>query len=120
MRMYKSMLSLLSIIAIICLGMGCHAPLPEVTVTKEKVAAIEKLMERFYENEQYYGTILVAVKGEIIYQHATGYADRDSLILNTLDTKFRIASATKQFTVMLVLQLVEAGKCTSSNQVDSC
>ncbi|MCK4789409.1 MAG: beta-lactamase family protein [Desulfobacteraceae bacterium] len=110
MRMYESILSLLSIIAIIFLGLGCHAPLPEVTVTKEKIAAIEVLMDRFYENEQYYGTILVAVKGEILYQRATGYADRDSLIPNRLDTKFRIASVTKQITTMLILQMVEAGK----------
>ncbi len=100
----------MSIIAIIFLGLGCHAPLPEVTVTKEKIAAIEVLMDRFYENEQYYGTILVAVKGEILYQRATGYADRDSLIPNRLDTKFRIASVTKQITTMLILQMVEAGK----------
>jgi len=108
--MCKSILSLLPIVTFLCLGCGCHAPLPEVTVTKEKVAAIEVLMNRFYENEQYYGTILVAVKGKILYQNATGFADRDSLIPNTLDTKFRIASVTKQITTMLILQLVEEGK----------
>lgn len=110
MRRYKSILSLLPIVTFLCLGCGCHTPLPEVTVSKGKVAAIEDLMDRFYENEQYYGTILVAVKGKILYQRATGYADRDSLIPNTLDTKFRVASVTKQFTAMLILQLVEAGK----------
>lgn len=110
MRKCKSILSQLSIVTFLCLGCGCHAPLPDVTITEEKVAAIEELMDRFYENEQYYGTILIAVQGEILYQRASGYADRDSLILNTLDTKFRIASATKQFTFMLVLQLYEAGK----------
>lgn len=110
MRKYKSLLSLLPIVTFLCLGCGCHAPLPDVTITEEKVAAIEELMDRFYENEQYYGTILIAVQGEILYQRASGYADRDSLIPNTLDTKFRIASVTKQFTAMLVLQLYEAGK----------
>ncbi|UCF70925.1 MAG: beta-lactamase family protein [candidate division WOR-3 bacterium] len=79
-------------------------------MTKEKVLAIEKLMERFYDNEQFYGTILISVNGEILYQHATGYANRDSLIPNTVDTKFRIASATKQITTILILQMVEEGK----------
>jgi len=110
MRRYKSIFSLLSIITFISINCNRHAPLPNVTITDEKITAIEELMDRFYENEQYYGTILVAVKGNILYQRAAGYADRDLLILNTLDTKFRIASATKQFTVMLILQLVEAGK----------
>jgi len=101
---------LLVMATVLCLGLGCDAPLPEVVVTAKKVTAIEKLMERFYENEQFYGTILVAAKGDILYQSATGYADRDSLIPNTLDTKFRVASVTKQFTAMLILQLVEEGK----------
>jgi CubicO group peptidase (beta-lactamase class C family) len=110
MRVYKGILSSLSIVIFLCLGCGCHAPLPDVTVTKEKVFAIEKLMERFYQNEQFYGTILISVDGNIIYQNATGYANRDSLIPNTLDTKFRIASVTKQITAMLTLQLMEEGK----------
>jgi CubicO group peptidase (beta-lactamase class C family) len=101
---------LLVIATALCLGLGCAAPLPDVVVTEEKVLAIEKLMDRFYENEQFYGTILIAVDGKILYQKATGYANRDSLIPNTLDTKFRIASATKPMTAMLVLQLVEEGK----------
>ena len=94
----------------LCLGLGCAAPLPDVVVTDDKVLAIEKLMDRFYENEQFYGTILIAVDGKILYQKATGYANRDSLIFNTLDTKYRIASATKPMTAMLILQLVEEGK----------
>ncbi|MDP8205377.1 MAG: serine hydrolase domain-containing protein [Candidatus Electryonea clarkiae] len=85
-------------------------PLPTVSITEKKVAAIEELMDRFYDNEQFNGTILIAVKGKILYQNSTGYADRDLLILNTLDTKYRVASVTKQFTSMLVLKLVEEGK----------
>lgn len=100
---------LLLIAMILSLESGCDTPLPDVVVTEKKVLAIEKLMDRFYENEQYYGTIVVAVKGDVLFERATGYADRDSLIPNTLDTKFRIASTTKQFTAMLILQLVEEG-----------
>ncbi len=117
MKIYIRILSIQLFIAFLCFGCNRLAPLPDVTVTKEKVAAIVKLMDRFYENEQFYGTILIAVKGEIIYQHATGYADRDSLIPNTLDTKFRIASATKPMTAMLVLQLVEEGKLRLDDKV---
>ncbi len=109
MRRYKNALPLALLVIIIHLMCSCHSSLPELNITKEKVVAIEELMDRFYENEQYYGTIMVAVKGEILFERATGYADRDSLIPNTLDTKFRIASTTKQFTAMLILQLVEEG-----------
>lgn len=110
MKKIKGILTLLLIIAFISINCNRFSPLPDVTITDEKITAIEELMDRFYENEQFYGTILIAVKGEILYQNATGYANRDSLISNTLDTKFRIASVTKQITVLLVLQLMEEGK----------
>ncbi len=109
MRRCKNTLLVLPLVVILNFLCSCHSSLPELNITKGKVAAIEELMDQFYDNEQYYGTILVAVKGEVLFERATGYADRDSLIPNTVDTKFRIASTTKQFTAMLMLQLVEEG-----------
>ena len=110
MRRFKNVFLVLPLVITLHLLCGCHSSLPDLDITKEKVTAIEKLMDRFYENEQYFGTILIAAEGEVLYQHATGYASRDSLIPNTLDTKFRVASVTKPITVMLVLQLMEEGK----------
>ncbi len=101
---------LIPIVTILYIGCNLCNSLPDVIVTDHKAAAIEELMNRFYDNEQFFGTILIAVKGKILYQNATGYADRDSLILNKIDTKFRIASATKQFTSTLLLQLHEEGE----------
>ena len=109
MRRCKNALLVLPLVVILNFLCSCHSSLPELNITKEKVAGIKELMDHFYDNEQYYGTILVAVKGEVLFERATGYADRDSLIPNTLDTKFRIASTTKQFTAILILQLVEEG-----------
>lgn len=110
MKRHQKIISLFPIVVFLCVCCSRFAPLPDVTITDEKIIAIEELMERFYENEQFYGTILVAVDGNILYQNATGYANRDSLIPNTIDTKFRVASVTKQITVMLLLQLMEEGK----------
>jgi len=84
--------------------------LPMIEATSDKIAKIEQLMSRIRENGQLSGTILVTVNGEVIYKSAIGYANIEWKIPNTLDTKFRIASATKPFTVMLILQLVEEGK----------
>jgi len=67
-------------------------------------------MNLIYENNQFSGTILIAAKGKIIFKKAYGYANLEWKIPNTIDTKFRIASATKPFTAMLILQLVEQGK----------
>ncbi|GAB5537822.1 MAG: hypothetical protein Rubg2KO_40710 [Rubricoccaceae bacterium] len=56
------------------------------------------------------GTVLVADGGEVIYEKGFGHADMTWDIANTPETRFRIASLTKQFTAALVLKLVEAGR----------
>ncbi len=56
------------------------------------------------------GTVVVADGGEVIYERGFGEADRSWGIPNAPNTRFRIASLTKQFTAALVLQLVEAGE----------
>ncbi len=53
------------------------------------------------------GTVLVAKKGDIIFEEAYGEADRVKKLANAVDTKFGIGSVTKQFTAMLIMQLVE-------------
>ncbi|WP_033958490.1 serine hydrolase [Psychroserpens jangbogonensis] len=53
------------------------------------------------------GTVLVAKKGEVIFKEAYGEKDRLTNAPNAIDTKFGIGSVTKQFTAMLIMQLVE-------------
>jgi len=78
--------------------------------TQETNQEIDEIVRTIYENGQFSGAVLVAVNGDIIYNDAFGYANIEDRILNTSDTKFRIASFTKPFTAMLILQLVEDGK----------
>jgi len=80
-----------------------------VTLSRSRVKKIDELMKCYVDNGQFNGSILVAEKGEIIYQKAFGYSNFEWNIPNTLDTKFRIASTTKPFTALLVLQCVERG-----------
>lgn len=56
------------------------------------------------------GSILVEKHGTIVYQHSFGVADRAFGVPVRDDTRYRIASITKTFTAVLILQLVEAGK----------
>lgn len=67
-------------------------------------------MKQYYEYGQFNGSILVAEKGKVIYKKGFGMANMEWAIPNQPDTRFRIASITKQFTAALVLQLVEEGK----------
>jgi CubicO group peptidase (beta-lactamase class C family) len=78
--------------------------------TENKAQKIDELVSKYYEYGIFNGSILIAEKGSIIIEKGYGYADREQQIPNTPETKFRIASLTKQFTAMLIMQLVEQGK----------
>jgi CubicO group peptidase (beta-lactamase class C family) len=56
------------------------------------------------------GSILVARHGKILLARGYGMANLKSHIANTPDTEFRIASITKEFTAMAILQLEAKGK----------
>lgn len=70
---------------------------------------IDKIMRAFHDVEQFNGTVLVAEHGKIIYKNGFGNANMEWNIPNTPDTKFMLGSLSKQFTAMLVLQLVDKG-----------
>jgi CubicO group peptidase (beta-lactamase class C family) len=67
-------------------------------------------LEAYHELDQFNGAALVAENGEVIYRGALGLANADWQLANTMDTTFRLASVSKQFTAMLTLLLVEDGE----------
>ncbi len=71
---------------------------------------IDDLIEEFVKNRQFNGTALVAEHGKIIHEKAYGFANFELQSPAELETKYRIASVTKQFTSMLVMRLIEQGK----------
>ena len=71
---------------------------------------IDRLMQAHSTAGDFSGTVLVARQGRILYQHAFGLANREWNVPNDLHTKFEIGSMTKQFTALLILQLVNEGK----------
>ncbi len=70
---------------------------------------IEKLMDRYREFEMMNGAILVSDGDKIIYKGAFGKANFEWNVSNDVDTKFEIASLSKQFTAIMVLQLIDKG-----------
>lgn len=60
--------------------------------------------------KEFNGTVLVMQKGNVIYQKEFGMADREWNIPNTINTKFRIGSVTKQFAAACILLLLDEGK----------
>lgn len=56
------------------------------------------------------GTVLITKNDAVLLKKAYGLADYEWNIKNTIDTKFQLASVTKQFTATAILQLAEKGK----------
>jgi CubicO group peptidase (beta-lactamase class C family) len=84
--------------------------LTPMAFAQDKAKQIDELMHRYVENGKFNGTVLVAEHGKVIFKKGYGLANMEWNIPNTPDTKFRLGSLTKQFTAMLVMQLVEQGK----------
>ena len=75
-----------------------------------KSEEIDKIVKEYYDARHLNGVVLVAEKGTILYKKAFGLADFAWGIKNRVDTKFRIYSASKQFTAMIIMQLAQEGK----------
>lgn len=63
------------------------------------------------------GSVSILHKDSIIYNKSVGYADVAAGQENNATTKFRVASISKTFTAVLVLQAVEAGKLRLSDKL---
>lgn len=75
-----------------------------------KVKEINELVSTYAEYGDFNGAILVAEEGKVLYKQGFGLANMEWDIPNATDTKFRIGSVSKQFTAMLIVQLVVENK----------
>jgi CubicO group peptidase (beta-lactamase class C family) len=66
------------------------------------------------------GVVSIRQRGRVLYERATGFADRSNLVENTLATRFGIASGTKFFTALAIGKLISAGKLTFSTKLKDC
>lgn len=64
------------------------------------------------------GSVLIAQKGNIIYQNAFGFADREWGVSNTIQGKYQVASITKQFTACGILLLAEQSKLSVNDKLN--
>jgi CubicO group peptidase (beta-lactamase class C family) len=76
----------------------------------DKAVIINDIVAAYVESGDIHGNVLVAKQGTVLYAKAFGTANMEWDIPNEVDTRYRIYSMSKQFTAMLVMQLVEEGK----------
>ena len=76
-------------------------------------------LPEFLTEASFSGSVLVVRDGEIIHRNGYGFANLEQQIPNTPDTQFLIASLTKQFTALAIMQLQEQGKLNVEDTVDT-
>jgi CubicO group peptidase (beta-lactamase class C family) len=81
------------------------------TLPEAKVAALEGALAELMERWRIPGMSAALVHHRAVaWSHGFGYADLENNVWATPDTRYRIASVSKPFAAVLILQLVEQGK----------
>ena len=77
---------------------------------QSRFTPIDNELVKLNKERLFNGSVLVAKNGKIIYQKNFGFADIEHKVPIVTDTRFELASISKTFTAILILQLVESGK----------
>jgi CubicO group peptidase (beta-lactamase class C family) len=103
----------------IIMAMGMLLPFKALLAQDAKTGKMDSLMNAFATKGKFNGSILVARKGEVVYKNGFGYANAENKIKNTPGTVYFIASLTKPFTALRIMQLVEQGKIKTTDVLAS-
>lgn len=78
---------------------------------------IDRALQRYIDTDRVAGLVALAMQdGQIVYEKAFGWADKEAGRRMTTDAIFRIASQTKAITSTAVMQQIEAGNLALSTR----
>ena len=78
---------------------------------------IDRILSAYLRAETFSGVVLICKEGQTIYERACGSANRSWLINNQVDTRFRVASISKMFTAVSILQIVDRGELSFDDSI---
>lgn len=81
-----------------------------ISQAQEEASRLDSFYQTIAARDMLNGNVLVAQEGKISYSQSFGYADFEQKRLNEAGTGFQLASLSKVFTAIAVLQLNERGK----------
>ena len=88
-------------------------------LSQEKISKFEKLINEIMEQENVRGIAIKAFykSGKVIYEKYFGYKNEEKKLPIDENTIFGIASITKSFVALSILQLVEEGKISLEDPI---
>ena len=90
------------------------------TFDPTRAPIIDRALQRYVDNDRVAGIVALAMQdGQVVYEKAFGWADKEANRRMTTDTIFRIASQTKALTSTAVMQLVEEGSLALSTRAST-
>ncbi len=104
--------------ALICIGLAL--PLAGQALKETVSGPLGQRIDRYLtkgEANGYSGSVLVALKGEVLLAKGYGQADKQNQTSETANTVFSIGSITKQFTAAAILKLEMQGKLTVQDPI---
>jgi CubicO group peptidase (beta-lactamase class C family) len=94
------------------------APTTTAAPTPASIAtAAHAFLTGLVNEQQFRGTVLLVLNGHVLVRSAYDKADVASTVPNTVTTHFQIASLTKAFTALAILQLQQHGQLAISDPV---
>ncbi len=94
----------------------CKSPVQNF-VNEDKIRVVDSFLTKEVDNG-FSGSVLISENDNVMLAKGYGLADRKRNIPNAKNTKFEIASITKLFTVVSMLQLAEKGKLSLNDKID--
>jgi CubicO group peptidase (beta-lactamase class C family) len=90
-----------------------------VAQVNPRLQRIDSLMNHFYSNGKFMGSVTIREKDNVIFEKAYGFADVQSKIAANTNTKYKIGSITKMFTASVIFQLIESKKITLATKLSA-
>lgn len=103
-------------LAVICMA-SCNNKSNKTLNTAKLKPLLDSLMEANYNDVEPGAVLLVAVDGNVVYERGMGIADMETKQKIDANTNFNIASISKQFTAVAILQLHQKGLLSIEDSV---
>jgi CubicO group peptidase (beta-lactamase class C family) len=94
-----------------------YDPTTNYSVAADRVTRMDQILSSYADLKQLIGNVLVAEDGRVLLDKSYGFANMEWQIPNTVESKFRLGSITKQFTAASILLLEQQGKLSTDDLV---
>jgi len=95
--------------------MTCGGAEPDSEITTR----LDALFDHLEQHKLFRGAALVSDGGQVVFSTARGLANEAWNIPNTVHTRYRIASLSKQFAAVVVLQLIDEHRLSLEDPLDT-